>query len=175
MIRTTLFLILFAASKVFCQTPAKEPETTQALLSEVHQLRLAIESMTGASQRVQIALYSLQMQDATVARAIQRLDGVRSRCSALENDRAHLAADIKSMENSAASGGESDPIARAVTEVLPGRKRALEEKSAELQSCQTTEAELSGQLRNEQAKLNELQDRITRLDAALAKLGTEGR
>ena len=175
MIRISVALMLFAASNAFCQTPAKEPETLQALLTEVRQLRLAIESMTGASQRVQIALYSLQLQDGATARAAQRMDEVRNKCSAKEADRAHFAAEVQRMESALASTPPADPEAKAFAEHLSQQKRELEARSAELQSCQATEAEVANQFRTEQARLTELQDRITRLDAALAKLGAEGR
>jgi hypothetical protein len=39
--------------------------------------------MTGASQRVQTALYELQMEDAAVARAAQRLDNGAEKVSGL--------------------------------------------------------------------------------------------
>jgi hypothetical protein len=71
--------MMLAASNGLCQTPAKEVDTLQSLLVEVRQLRQDIESMTVASQRVQIALYGLQIQDAAVARAAQRLDDARNK------------------------------------------------------------------------------------------------
>ena len=168
-----LAAIMFTVSNAICQTPAKESDTMQALLTEVRQLRLAIESMTGASQRVQIALYSLQMQDSAVARAAQRLDEVRGKCSAKESDRAHFASEVQSLESAVVT--HPDEETKAFKDQLGHLKRELDVKSTELQSCQATEAEVSSQFRNEQAKLTELQDRITRLDAALAKLGAEGR
>jgi hypothetical protein len=56
------FVMLFIASDGLCQTPVKETDTLQSLLAEVHQLRMDIEAMTVASQRVQIALYELQKE-----------------------------------------------------------------------------------------------------------------
>ena len=89
-----IMVSLFAASAALCQTPAKESDTLQSLLMEVHQLRQDIEAMTVASQRVQIALYTLQMQDAAVARTTQRLDEARNRCKggrkSSEIGRAHV-------------------------------------------------------------------------------------
>ncbi len=143
-----------------------------ALLAEVHQLRLAIESMTGASQRVQIALYSLQLQDGATARAAQRLAEIHDKCSAKEADRAHVAADAQRAESATTS---VDRQTQEAMDVVAHFQRELEVRTAELQSCQAAEAEASNLFRNEQGKLTELQDRITRLDAALAKLGAEGR
>jgi chromosome segregation ATPase len=172
MIRISLALMLFSASNGFCQAPAKESETMRALLTEVRQLRLAIESMTGASQRVQIALYSLQMQDGAVARAAQRLESVRNRCTAVESERNRMATALQDVEAAMAS---RDAQTKDFTDHRAQVRRELEMKSTELQSCQASDAEASTQFRTEQAKLTELQDRINRLDAALAKLGAEGR
>lgn len=171
----SLAALAFAASGAFCQTPPKDQETMEALLTEVRQLRQAIESMTGASQRVQIALYSLQMQDGAAARAAQRLDEVRNKCSVKEADRAHFAAEVQRLESTDVSRLTDKGEAEAIRQILPERKRELESKTAELQSCQGTEAEALNQFRTEQGKLTELQDRIARLDAALAKFGGDAR
>ena len=157
------------------QTPAKEQDTLQALLSEVRQLRQNIELMTVASQRVQIALYSLQVQDAAVARATQRLDGVRNRCSGLEQHRQDLAKEMQRMESALASGDRLDGEAATFKSRLPVVKSGLEAQAAEVQACQATEAEASSQLRNDQAKLAEVQDRIERLGKTLESPSAGGK
>jgi hypothetical protein len=96
--------IIFLASDAFCQTPVKESDTLQSLLTEVHQLRQDIEAMTVASQRVQIALSALQIQDTAVARAIQRVDNARSKCSAEEANRQRTASEIQRLESSLDAG-----------------------------------------------------------------------
>src|ERR1700676_1427929 len=102
--KIALAAMFFAASQALCQTSAKEPDTLQSLLTEVRQLRQNIEAMTIASQRVQIALYALQMQDAAVARSAQRLDSAHDKCSGAVENRAHLAETIRRLEDGLASG-----------------------------------------------------------------------
>jgi chromosome segregation ATPase len=160
---------LFAASVGFSQTQVKERDTLQALLDEVHQLRQAIEGMTAASQRVQIALYGLQMQDSAVARAMQRLDVVKNKCAGAEGNRQHTSEEIRRIE------GGSDGDTKESKARLPVLKGALEIQSVESQTCQAAEADASSQLRNDQAKLLELQDRIARLDKALEQLSGAGK
>lgn len=161
--------MLFVGSVGLCQTPTKEADTVQSLLVEVRQLRQAIEAMTVASQRVQIALYALQTQDMAVARTTQRLDNARNKCSAVEQDRQHMAAEILRMETTLASGERLEGDAASFKSRLPDLKRALDARTAETQACQAAEAEVSNQLRNDQAKLFEVQDRIERLDKSLEK------
>lgn len=164
-------VMLFVASTGLCQTPAKQPDTLQALLVEVHQLRQDIEAMTVASERVQIALYSLQMQDAAVARDAQRLDDARSKCSRAAAGREHIAAEIQNVEGALASGARGPSESKELQAHLTEMKSQVEAQAAEVQTCQAAESEASSQLRNDQAKLFELQDRIERLDKALEKLG----
>jgi chromosome segregation ATPase len=169
------FLVLFAESVGFCQMPVQQPDTIQALLVEVHLLRQEIAGMTVASQRVQIALYALQMQDVVVARATQRLDSARNKCLGAEGNRQHTATDVQRLESRLASGTIPEGEARDAKLRLAEAKGALEGQMAEVQSCQTAEAEASSQLRSDQAKLMELQDRIARLDKALEQLGPTGK
>jgi chromosome segregation ATPase len=169
------FLVsLFAASAALCQTPAKESDTLQSLLMEVHQLRQDIEAMTVASQRVQIALYTLQMQDASVARATQRLDDARNRCKGEEGTRQHTASEIQSLESNLARG-VPEVEAKLIQSRLTELKRALDVQAMAMQTCQSVESELSNQLRNDQAKLAELQDRIVHLDKTLEQLSVAGK
>jgi chromosome segregation ATPase len=173
--KTALFAAMFWTASGFCQAPVKEPDVLQALLVEVHQLRQDIEGMTVASQRVQIALYALQMQDAAVARSAQRLDSVHTRCIGADEGRQHTAADIQRLESSLASGTVPQNEAEAVKQRLNELKSHLDAQTAEVQTCQAGEAEASTQLRNDQAKLLDLQDRIERLDKALEQFGKTGK
>jgi chromosome segregation ATPase len=174
--RTMAFaVILLVASKGLCQTPANEPGILQSLLVEVHQLRQDIEAMTVASQRVQIALSALQIQDAAVARAAQRLDEARNKCSGTEAHRDHTAAGIQKLESELASGTLPEAQTKDLQSMLAQMKSEIEGQAAEVQTCQAAELDASSQLRNDQAKLADLQDRIERLDKTLEKLGGGGR
>src|ERR1035441_10583928 len=160
--RKTALVMLLAAFNGMCRTPT--PDTLQALLVEVRHLRQNIEAMTVASQRVQIALYGLQLQDAAVARATQRLNDARNKRMGVEANCRHAAEEGERNERQIASGTLSDAESQALQGMLPRMKRNLDTSTAELQSWQAMEAEASTQLRTEQAKLAEIQDRIERLD-----------
>ena len=168
----TLAALLLAASNAICQTPAKEPDTIQALLTEVRQLRQDIEAMTVASQRVQIALYTLRLQDAALTRSTQRVDNARNKCSGAEANRTHVAEAIQRFESALASGKLAEPETRDAQTILTQHKTELEQANLAVQSCQVVESEASSQLRTDQAKMSDLQDRIERLDKVLEKFGT---
>jgi chromosome segregation ATPase len=172
--RIALAVTLFMASNGLCQTSAapKEQETLQSLLAEVHQLRMSIEAMTVASQRAQIALSAVQIQDAAVARALQRLDNVRNRCKEPEERKQHMAAEIQHLESILSAGATTAIEVKSSQERESQLKSEIDGVAAEASTCQLTEAEASNQLRNEQAKLADAQDRIDRLDKTLEKLST---
>jgi hypothetical protein len=169
--KITFGAMLLVASNAVCQTPAKEPDTIQALLTEVRQLRQDIEAMTVASQRVQIALYTLQIQDAALTRSTQRADNVRNKCSGAEANRIHVAEAIQRLEGALANGKLPEQETKDAQMVLAQHKTELEQANLAVQSCQVAESEASSQLRTDQAKMSELQDRIERLDKVLEKFG----
>jgi chromosome segregation ATPase len=173
--RIFLAVIMFVALDAFCQTPVKESDTLQALLTEVHQLRQDIEAMTVASQRVQIALSALQIQDAAVARSTQRVDNARNKCSAEEANRQRTASEIQRLESSLDAGSVPESQAKVTQSRLTDMKSIFESQTASVQTCQVAEAEASNQLRNDQAKLVDVQDRIERLDKTLERLSTAGK
>ena len=166
--RNTLALLLLTASTGFCQT-ADKPDTLQSLLSEVRQLRQAIETMTAASQRVQIALYMVQMQDSAVARETARFNNVHDKCTELQGGQQRITTEIQKLEGDQSAGTIPPQEAPHVQGLLADMKHRLEATSAEAQACQATEAEASSQLRKQQAILSDLQERLQRLDKALEK------
>ena len=175
MSKITFAMFLLAVSNGLSQTPPKESSTLQALLLEVHQLRQDIEAMTVASQRVQIALHGLDIQDGAVARAVQRLDAARNKLSGAEGNRQHWAVEIQRLEGSLASGTLPEAQAKEIRTLLANDKSQFDAQTTEVQTLQAAEAEASTQLKNEQAKLSEQQERIERLDKALENLSAPGK
>jgi len=123
-----------------------------------------------ASQRAQIALYALQMQDAVVARATLRFDSLHDKCVAAESEHQKLASNIQSDETTLASRSLPEDNARQFQAGIAEMKRLAESKLAEVQGCQSLEAQAASRLQAEQATLADLQERIHRLDKALEKL-----
>ncbi|HKW99582.1 MAG TPA: hypothetical protein VJN43_17715 [Bryobacteraceae bacterium] len=167
--RTCLPAISFvlAAGVAFGQTPPAETDTLRSLLSEVHQLRQALETTLVTGQRLQIALYRLQIQTLSHSQAAQRLDAARSKVADAERSRRRLARQLEDMEN--LQNRTEDPRERAARELdLHRTKKELEFQTTEEQQLRTIESDALAQVQTEQAKLSELQDGLTRLDKTLA-------
>src|SRR5260370_40594918 len=77
----SLVIAVLLAARLFGQSQDPERQNIPALLSEVHQLRLAIERSTLLGTRMQISLQRIQMQEVRTARLSQDLDRLRKESS----------------------------------------------------------------------------------------------
>jgi chromosome segregation ATPase len=145
---------------------APPDDTIQALLAEVRQLRIALEKSTSVVPRIQLALQRVQTQQDSVQRAAQQLDGLRDRLAASASRQAERASRRKAIE--AEIGREQDPVRRAALESELKQMNLMKDQPQEEDlQLRTREVELSGHLRAEQAKLDELSERLTALEHML--------
>jgi chromosome segregation ATPase len=166
--------LLMIPAAAFGQTSSADSKTLQTLLQEVRQLRQDLQSTTVAVQRIQILLHRLDIQEAAVTRASQRLDDARSKLAAVQASRKRGAADIKRFEEVLREHTENNSAERKqIEDWLSRAKPDLEASANEEQLQQAREAEAEDLLRNEQAKLEELQERLDELDRALEKSSTQ--
>jgi chromosome segregation ATPase len=161
-------LIVFAISlPALAQTPSPDAQLTQALLTEIRQLRQDLQTTAASIQRIQIVMYRLQAQTAVVNRATQRLDDARNRCTAAQNQQRGLTTQIQQMEERLR--GNIEPVERKqVEEQLRRLKSNLELFAAEEQQCHAREADADSQVRVERVKMSELEDQLDKLDKVLA-------
>jgi chromosome segregation ATPase len=159
--------LLLLAAPAFAQSGSTDSQLTQALLTEIRLLRQDLQTTAITIQRVQIVMYRLQAETTLMSRATLRLDDARSKCSQAQVQRKNMATEIERTEERQRS--TQDPAERKQAEqTLPRLKGGLEMWTNEEQQCQAREAEAETQFRAEQAKLNELQDQLDKLDKVLA-------
>jgi chromosome segregation ATPase len=147
----------------FSQTAPAETDTLRSLLSEVRQLRQALQATTVNAQRAQIGLYRLQVQTLAVSRALQRSDEARAKLADAERWRKSLAGRVEDLEKNLQQKDDQN-----VEVELQRTKKELEWRTSEEQQLHTIETEATTQVQAEQAKLTELQDGLERLDKTLA-------
>lgn len=167
-----VFLSLALIAKIALgQTSQADSPNSQSLLTEVRQLRLVLQTTAIAGQRIQIALYRLQIQGQTLARLTQRYDDVRSKVADAEFARKRVAASVENMENLQTQ--TEDARERKNRELdLSQQKKELEMWTSKEQQLRTIESEVLAQSQAEQAKLGELQETLDRMDKALANFGS---
>jgi DNA repair exonuclease SbcCD ATPase subunit len=155
-----LIIVVFGLSAAtFGQATSSDSQTLRALLSEVRELRQALQVSLGRIQSAQILLSRLQIQEVAVTRASQHLDDVRSKLAEVRVVMRSEAAEIKHFEDEAPNGEN----AAQVEEALKRAKSDLEASTNLEQQRQATESEAEEQLRTEQDKLSSLETQLDEL------------
>jgi len=139
----------------------------QALVAEVRQLRKDLQATNGYALKAQVLLYRLQFQQAAVARVSERLSDARGRLADMQRHRAEVAATLKRFEEALDRTDLSPEERKQIQYEVSSNKTQLENLATEEQQRQTAEMDAEEQLRTEQAKLNELEERVDRLEKAL--------
>src|SRR6516225_8577530 len=157
-------LILFAlSSPVLAQNQSADAPLTQALLTEIRQLRHDLQTTAATIQRVQIVMYRLQAESALMDRAMQRLDQARAACSQGQMQRKRLAAQIEQAETRKRNA-QSLSDQKAAEVMLSNLKASDEMWAGQEQECQIEQTEAETEFRAEQAKMNDLQAQLDKLD-----------
>jgi hypothetical protein len=168
--RSACLILMFSIIPVAAlgQTAPTDSQTLQAILVELRQLRHDLQASGAMAARAQIALYRLQREDEAVARATQRVSDARSRVSQLEDARHHKAQDIE-QDKAVANRSDTSPNSQQEFEevVLPRLKSELELLQKQEQQARAEQIEAEQQLRDEQVKLEGLNDLLDRYNNAL--------
>jgi chromosome segregation ATPase len=164
--RLLLPAIILISTFALSQSNPPDSQDMRALLEEVRQLRRDLQATAVAGQRVQIALYRLQAQDAMVARATRTLEESRSKQSELATDRKQVLEQMEQIEEIRTRTQDSGEK-QALEQAVPALKRRLEQLASDDQQWQAKVNEAEVHLKFEESKLNNLQDALDRLDQAL--------
>ncbi|HEY2647410.1 MAG TPA: hypothetical protein VGI34_10575 [Candidatus Acidoferrales bacterium] len=162
-----VLLLLFAGTAAGQSRPA-DSEGLDGIRAEIHQLRQDLRTLVGTTQRAQILLARVQVQDAAVKRAQDRIDGNKSKLAQIQEEEGQIAYEAKHNEDLLRQAdNENSKHRKELEETVARFKAALEHSATEEQETQGRIAEAEEQLRIEQAKLGRLQDELDRLDKAL--------
>ena len=172
LLKTTMILVL-AGPALAQLAKTNEPTATvsegqliQALMTEMRQLRQALERAVFVSSRIQIATQRLQSQESRVARLSGQLDEVRRSLVDLQTRQVKAAERVKDIESRLQQ--QSDPNVRREMETDIGMfKTEIESLKAQEQQRRTRESELATWLQSEQARWNEINDALNLLERSL--------
>ena len=168
-----LALLVFSPAAL-SQSTSTDSRTLQALLAEVRQLRHDLQTVTAAAQRAQILIYRVQAQETVVRRAQERVEETRSKLNHIQSEKRRLAAQLKQTEDLQSHPGTAQYEGKSLEDALAQLRARLEMEESDEQETQTRLTEAEDQLRVEQAKLDQLQDDLDRLDKALENSGQTG-
>jgi hypothetical protein len=166
--KTFAAIIVVTASLTYAQTPSDA--TTQALLAEVRQLRLAMERIASVTPKAQLTLQRLQLQQDHVSRVSRQLEELRDQIAKAAAEDGHMVGQLKAMEGHLAE--EQDATKRkSMEDELKMMKTRFEQHSEQRRSQdaqqRAREGELASRLYTEQGKMNELNDRLNALERQL--------
>jgi chromosome segregation ATPase len=168
MLRTLIcFAVLLRTTGVVAQTTPADSQMTQAVLSEIRQLRQDLQATAAIIQRVQIVVYRIQAQESLLDRATQRLETARNVCKGSEMQRKHFTTQIERTE-AAKRNAQTTSDRQAAEEMLANLKSSAEMFASEASDCQRDQVDAEIRVRAEQAKMSELQDQLDKLDKVLA-------
>jgi len=162
-------LTSLTASKAFTNSAAQavqSDQTLQALLIEVHELRVALQRSNLNTYHAQITIERMKLQQQRVDRLQAQLGEARNRLAGARKTLSDISSSLKGAEMGIA--GETTAAGRAERErYIQSLKVELEELTQKEQQEQGYETQLNAQLQLEQAKLNDLNERLDALQREL--------
>lgn len=161
------FIVFGFYAAAQAQPQPQDSQVIQALLSEVHQLRIALERSSVIGPRIQLAVERVKLQQDAVRHIADQLEGVKHELEGVQSDEARISEMIRNAETTMSQ--TTDPVERKqLGEMLKEGKPHLEQQQRTEQSLRSREAELSGRLQTEQASLDGLNDRLNQIERALS-------
>ena len=166
-----IFLVTATAGRAQTDKPAEpardgERQVLQALLKEVHELRLAIQRMNLSAYRAQITVERIRAQNGRIERLSQELEMIRREMEGMDDHFPRMKEMLKELEQQV--NKEGDGPRRAELEMQSRALKAeMEEAPKRLQRQRDREAQLLTQLQTEQTKLDVLNDRLETLEREL--------
>jgi chromosome segregation ATPase len=111
-------------------------------------------------------MFRLQTEAQLLGHAMQRAEEARGRCADIDRQKREIASELEHVEERQRKpqGAADQSLADNIVHLRAG----VESLGNDQQQCQAREIEATSQLRDEQAKMNELQDQLDKLDRTLA-------
>jgi len=162
---TLVAAALFAVA-VDCQaqTGSKSDQVVQELLSEVHQLRVAMQQMSVNAYRGQIMVERLRLQQEAVNRLSKELQDVRNGATELKAVEPVMKERLEDGENQFERGVISEPRVKELRANLVDLKRRR-------QFYEEREVQLSIELTQERNSLADLNKRLEELERGMQMTG----
>src|SRR5580658_6993524 len=157
-------ILWLAAAAAPAQTNSTDSATMQALLSEVRELRRAVERQMAIGPRMQILLQRAQFQEQKVSRVSQQLDEVRKQIAAETARQASANEHLAKIEQDISN--ETDPGKRSQLEDMRAGLKLVTGNGPD-QQWRARETELSNSLDTEQAALNDYKQKLDALERQL--------
>jgi chromosome segregation ATPase len=142
-------------------------DTMNALLQEVHGLRLAMEHSAAIAPRVQLTLARLNIEEQRIAQLAGQFDRARQEVTIHSLSAAKTANGIEETEKQLQSTAD-EKGRRALEGDIAGLKQQLKAQTAQEQAARTRENDAAQALTTEQNRWKDLNARLDELERLLA-------
>ena len=169
--KTALFFLiaLLASGVAVSRSQAPEsPSILPALLTEVRGLRAAMEQMASAGPRVQLALGRLQLQEQRLSMLLMKQDATRGSLAGTQQQLAQHQGRLADLEGNERNNADAN-VRREVEQMIIMVKREIATTSSEVQRLTAEESSISADVASEQARWNELNQRLEELERTLGR------
>jgi chromosome segregation ATPase len=140
-----------------------EPSLLNDLLTEVHQLRLALQQSNLMGYRAQIALERIRMQQARVDRLTRQIEANESELATIGLSLPQIVERAKALEGEAKLEQNAEQRVQLEAEYRESKSAVDQQKEREVQ-LRALQAQLESQLQSEQLKLEDLNARLSQLE-----------
>ena len=167
------------AAQAQSQGSSGQGDIMPALLAEVRGLRIAMEQMTAAGPRVQLALGRLQLQEQRVTGAAARLADTRTQLAGMQRRAAEVQEAVENLEGMLSGEREMakpdgkntvEDIRRMISAELAVRQKDAGVIGLDVQRLLTQEATHANEVAAEEARWSDLNQRLEDLERLLRPL-----
>jgi chromosome segregation ATPase len=151
------------------QAAAAGADVQAALLTEVRALRLAIEQMATVAPRVQLAMGRLQLQEQRVATLVRRQQELHSSVTGTESSIDEQRRMLVQLEQTTQDASRPAQERTAADEQAKAMRAQMASMETSIQQLRADEASVAQELAGEQARWNDINQRLEELDRALAR------
>lgn len=160
--------LFFLTAAAWGQAADSDSHLLQSLLTEVQQLRVAIERSTLLGTRTQLVISKLQMQETRVSQLSRELANLREESPNIAMEKARISEDLKRAEEARTSPQFASPDAHSDLESrIRQMKLAIEDAAAKEARRNAREGELAAQFQAAQAEVADSRNRIAEMERAL--------
>jgi hypothetical protein len=164
---TVVATFLLLCPTAFSQKSESDPQTMQAMLSEIRQLRHDLQTAAIAGRRAQIVIYRLHEETVAVERASEKLENTKNELAQIQMQREYLAAQLKTFEEYRDRAENEQQRKRWDDSAIQLKQQLDAGMMMPEQQLRAKELEQEADLRAEQAKLERLEDELNQLDRDL--------
>lgn len=155
------FLLLSPVA--FSQKSESDPQTMQAVLSGIRQLRHDLQTAAFAARRAQIVIYQLHEETAAAEQASEKLENTKTTLAPVHAQAEFQATQIKGLEEYRDSVA-NDQQRKQVDDSLTRRREQVDAWVAQEQELTGIVSEPEAEFRADQAKMERFENELDELD-----------